>query len=45
MDDKSLMLAYATPILAAVVKEVGCSDLDNCVNITITLLNKLKEQL
>ena len=45
MDQKALELAYAAPILAAVVKHEGTSDLDKCVDITITLISKLVEKL
>lgn len=41
MDDKTLKLAYAAPILAAVVQTKGCDNLDECVDITISLISKL----
>ena len=41
MDDKALKLAYASPILAAVVQAEGCNNLDECVDITVSLISKL----
>jgi hypothetical protein len=41
MDDKALKLAYASPILAAVVQVKGCGNLDECVDITVSLISKL----
>lgn len=41
MDDKALKLAYAAPILAAVIQSKGCDNLDECVDITVLLISKL----
>ena len=41
MDEKALKLAYASPILAAVVQAKGCDNLDECVDITVSLISKL----
>lgn len=41
MDDKALKLAYAAPILAAVIQSKGCDNLDECVDITVSLISKL----
>ena len=45
MDEKSLKLAYAAPILAAVIKSKGCDNLDECVDITVSLISKLGVKL
>ena len=45
MDEKALKLAYASPILAAVVQSKGCDNLDECVDITVTLITKLISKL
>ncbi len=45
MDEKSLKLAYAAPILAAVINSKGCSNLDECVDITLSLITKLGNKL
>ena len=45
MDDKTLKMAYATPVLAAVINKNGCDDLDACIETTISLLNKLNSKL
>lgn len=41
MDDKALKLACAAPILAAVIQLKGCDNLDECVDITVSLISKL----
>ena len=41
MDDKALKLAYASPILASVIQAKGCDNLDECVDITVSLISKL----
>lgn len=45
MDDKALKLAYASPILAAVVQSKGCDNLDECVDITVSLISKLGSKI
>ena len=45
MDDKALKLAYASPILAAVINAKGCDNLDECVDITVSLISKLGSKI